>query len=220
MILGAGGLGQEIAWLIEEINDHSPEWRILGFLDSDARLHGESVLGYPVLGGDREASKLRGAGFVLGVGDPPLRKRIVERLRPEVTFWPTLISPTARVHGSNSVGVGVVLGRFADMTVGCVIGDFVMINIHAVLGHAVQVGEYSIVDPNVTINGEARVGRCCLIGANAFVRDVAIGDHATVGAGAVVVKDVPENCVVAGVPARVIRTGTPDHTLTRSERRT
>lgn len=219
VVLGAGGLGLEMAWLIEEINEHRPSWRLLGFLDSDPKLAGSRLLGYEVLGTDDDAHRYAEAGFVLGVGDARLRKRIVDRLLPVVSHWPTLVSPTAWVHPSNSLGRGVVVGRYADMTVNCVIEDFVMINIHAVLGHAVRVGRYSIVDPNTTINGEGTVGECCLVGANAFVRDVTVGNNVTIGAGAVVVKDVEDDCVVAGVPARIIRRGAPDHALTKSERR-
>lgn len=219
VILGAGGLGSEIAWLVEEINDFSPSWRILGFLDNDPGLTGKSFLGYPVLGTDDDAHLFPEAGFVLGVGDPGLRRRVVERIGPIASHWPTLVSPTVRLHKSNTLGMGVVVGRLADMTIDCVIEDFVMINIHAVLGHAVHVGRYSIIDPNVTINGEGRIGAGCLVGANSFIRDVTVGDDVTIGAGAVVVKDVPGDCVVGGVPARVIRAGRPVHGLTKSERR-
>jgi sugar O-acyltransferase (sialic acid O-acetyltransferase NeuD family) len=218
IILGAGGLGQEIAWLAEEINAAREEWNILGYLDADPATLGQRPLGYPVLGPDSDSAKFAHAYFALGIGDPRLRRRIVERLGSDAYQWATLVSPTASLHRSNSVGRGAVVGRYTDMTVNCRIGQFAMINIHVVLGHAVEIGDYSVVDPNVTINGEGRIGSCCLIGANAFVRDVTIGDGVTVGAGSVVVKDVEPNCVVAGVPAKVIRQGPPLHTLTKSER--
>jgi sugar O-acyltransferase (sialic acid O-acetyltransferase NeuD family) len=218
IILGAGGLGQEMAWLVEEINEHKKEWNLLGYLDRNPGAREARPLGYPMLGSDTDAQRFKHAYFVLGVGDPRLRRRIVETVGLQDVKWATLISPTARVHPSNLLGTGVVVGRYTDMTVDCRIGHFVLLNIHVVIGHAVHVDEYSVVDPNVTINGEARIGRECLIGANAFVRDVAIGDGATVGAGSVVVKNVEPDCVVAGVPAQVIRRGVPRHTLTRSER--
>lgn len=218
VIFGAGGLGLEIAWLAEEINAATPEWNLLGFLDQDPSLHGQKLIGYPVLGSDSDAGAYPDAYFALGVGDPRLRRRIVESLGARHANWATLISPTVRVHPSNKLGRGVIIGRYTDLTVNCTIGDFVMLNIHAVLGHSVEVGDYSLVDPNVTINGEGRIGCECLIGANAFVRDVKVGDRVTVGAGSVVVRDVEPDCVVAGVPAKVIRQGAPKHTLTKSER--
>ena len=219
IILGAGGLGQEIAWLIEEINESDKRWNLLGYLENELSLQREQLIGYPVLGQDEQAKDYKDAYFVLGVGDPRLRRRIVERLKKYNLKWASLISPTVRVHPSNVIGEGVVIGRYTDLTVNCRIGNYVMLNIHVVLGHEVEVGDFSIIEPNVTINGEAKIGNTCLVGANAFVRDVVVGDHVTVGAGSVVVKNVEPDCVVAGVPARVIKKGSPKHTLTRSERK-
>jgi sugar O-acyltransferase (sialic acid O-acetyltransferase NeuD family) len=218
IVLGAGGLGQEIVWLAEEINDAGPRWNIAGYLDDNPAAQGTSPLGYPVLGTLDDARRHPRARYFLGVGDPRLRQRMVERMRPLDLSWATLVSPTVRLHRSNKLGVGVGVGRYTDMTIDCEIDDFAYINIHVVLGHAVKVGQYSVVDPNVTINGEGVIGSVCLIGANAFVRDVKVGDGATIGAGSVVVKDVEPDCVVAGVPAKLIRMGSPRHTLSKSER--
>lgn len=53
---------------------------------------------------------------------------------------------------------------------------------------------------------ETHIGKKCFIGANAMIMcGVTIGDEVIVGAGAIVTKDVPSNCIVAGNPAKVIR---------------
>ncbi|MBN1663793.1 MAG: NeuD/PglB/VioB family sugar acetyltransferase [Deltaproteobacteria bacterium] len=218
IILGAGGLGLEIAWLIEEINEEKKTWNLIGFMDPHPGVQGKNFLDYPVLGGYSLIEKFQDAHYVIAFGDPRLRETVIEQNKTKINKWANLYSPTVRVHKSHRIGTGVVIGRYTDLTVGCRLGNFAMLNIHVVLGHNVIIGDYSIISPNVTINGGAKIGSVCSVGANAFVRDVTIGDYVSVGASSCVVKDVESDCVVAGVPARVIHKGKPFHSVTVSER--
>ena len=218
IILGAGGLGQEIAWLVEEINQSEKKWNLLGFLDSHPGVEGKSFHGYPVLGGFDAAQYFPNCYFVVAFGDPRLREQIVNVVSKYKVKWANLISPTVILHKSNKLGVGVVIGRLTDLTLDCELGDHTMLNIHVVLGHKVKIGDFSIVSPNVTINGGATIGRACSVGANAFVRDIVIGDYVTVGASSCVVKDVESNSVVGGVPAKLIRIGAPVNSVTTTQR--
>ncbi len=216
IILGSGGLAQEYAWLVEEINEEKKTFNLIGYLDDNPQRIGKECIGYPVLGTLADIGRFPSAFAIAGVGDPRLRQSVVDKVSPGFTRWTNLISPTCRIHKSHQIGVGVMIGRYTDLTVGCMIGNHVMLNIHCVIGHAVRVGDFSVVSPNVTINGEAVIGRVCYLGANAFVRNVHVGDGATIGASSAVVKDVEENCTVAGVPARVLHAGPPSHKLTRN----
>lgn len=59
-----------------------------------------------------------------------------------------------------------------------------------------------------SLHADTYIGRDCIIGINAIILPgVKIGNEVVVGAGAVVTKDVPDNCIVAGNPAKVIKTG-------------
>lgn len=81
----------------------------------------------------------------------------------------------------------------------------------------IHIGEETAVAPGVCImahncvigrgvNVDTRVGKNVLLGVNAIILPgVTIHDNVIIGAGAVVTKDVPSNCVVAGNPARIIR---------------
>ncbi|MBU0490172.1 MAG: NeuD/PglB/VioB family sugar acetyltransferase [Bacteroidetes bacterium] len=218
IIVGAGALGQELAWLIEEINDNNPEWNILGFLDDFAFDNKKSILGYPVLGRYDDYLSFMDSFFVVGFGDAVLREKIIRKMNSEELKWANLISPTVRVHRSNKIGKGVVIGRYTDLTVNCTIHDFVMLNIHVVLGHEVSVGQFSIISPNVTVNGGGRIGKACQIGANSFIRDIEVGDYSVVGASSCVIKNVDPESIVAGVPAKVLKVGRPNTSISRSER--
>ena len=118
--------------------------------------------------------------------------------------------------------------RFSNLRVlyfnrfwGMNIGEGTRISRKAFLDYAyprgLHVGEYTTITPGVHIfthdhvNGgkrDTRIGRYCFVGANAIIMPgITIGDHCIVGAGAVVTRDVPSNSVVAGNPAKVLKSG-------------
>ncbi len=218
IIIGAGALGQEVCWLVEEINEQSPTWNILGFLDDYGFENGTEFMGHKCIGKVDDAEKFSSANFSIAYGDPRFRENQYKRLEKCNLSWATLISPTVRIHKSNKIGKGVVIGRFTDLTVNCIIGDFSYLNIHVVLGHEVNLGEFSIVSPNVTVNGGAFIGKCCQIGANSFIKDIIVGDYSTIGASSCVIKNVDSYCVMAGVPAKLLKQGTPNKSISRDAR--
>ncbi|MBO5086503.1 MAG: acyltransferase [Paludibacteraceae bacterium] len=63
-------------------------------------------------------------------------------------------------------------------------------------------------DFSIAMHGDTYIGKRCFIGTNAIIMcGVKIGNEVVVGSGAIVTKDVPDNCIVAGNPARIIKTG-------------
>ena len=79
-----------------------------------------------------------------------------------------------------------------------------------VIHQSTRIGRNSIIYQNVTIgsgNGP-QIGENCIIGAGACVLgDITIGNNVNIGANAVVLKDVPDNCTVVGIPGRIIKCG-------------
>ena len=119
-----------------------------------------------------------------------------------------LFPPFSTDYGQNiTVGKNVFLNsgcRFQDQG-GITIGDGALIGHNVVLATLNHV--MSPKDRSSMVPAPIRIGKNVWIGANATVLPgVTIGDGAIVAAGAVVTKDVPENTVVGGVPAKVIRT--------------
>lgn len=84
---------------------------------------------------------------------------------------------------------------------------------YATILNAKRIGRNLRIKNNITIGNKNDdeslrpiIGDHCTIGVGAIIiGDVVIGDNVTIGAGAVVTKNIPNNCVVAGVPAKIIR---------------
>ena len=127
---------------------------------------------------------------------------------------PARIEPGALIRDNVTIGKNAVIMMGAVINIGAVIGEGTMIDMGAVLGGRATVGNNCHVGAGAVLAGVIEPASATpviieddvLIGANAVVIEgVRVGKGAVVAAGAVVVEDVPENMVVAGCPARIIK---------------
>ena len=210
-VVGAGGFAREVAWLIGDINQVSPEYDFLGFVVSDLAKLGrydsrKRLLGdYDWLG----SHKADVDALAIGIGDPEARIKVADELHgifPGIE-WPTLIHPTVILdHGSSELAAGVLLCAGTIGTVNLHIGPFSMVNLACTLGHETRLGKGCVLNPTVNVSGGVHLGDGVLVGTGAqLLQYVSIGDRAVVGAGAVVTKDVAAGDTVVGVPAKPLR---------------
>jgi 2,3,4,5-tetrahydropyridine-2-carboxylate N-succinyltransferase/tetrahydrodipicolinate N-acetyltransferase len=124
------------------------------------------------------------------------------------------IEPGAVIREQVEIGDRAVIMMGAIINIGAVIGEGTMIDMGAVLGGRATVGKNCHIGAGAVLAGviepasaqPVRIGDGTLVGANAVVIEgVQVGKNCVVAAGAVVIDDVPDNMVVAGCPARVIK---------------
>lgn len=124
------------------------------------------------------------------------------------------IEPGAIIRDQVTIGNNAVIMMGAAINIGAVIGEGTMIDMNAVVGGRGTIGRNCHIGAGAVIAGVVEppsakpviVEDNVLIGANAVILEgVTVGKNSVVAAGAIVIEDVPENTVVAGVPAKVIK---------------
>lgn len=206
VVYGAGGMGREAVELVQDVNDACPEWNILGFVDDDTSVVGREVAGTPVLG---TASWLRSdtdALVVLAIGSPATRLAAHHRARDCGRALATIIHPTAHVGRRVSLGPGAIVAAGAILTTDIVVGTSVIINVGSTVSHDDVLEDYVTIAPGAHLAGAvvAREGTDIGTGAS-VIPGRELGAWSRVGAGSVVIKDVPPKATVVGNPARALR---------------
>ena len=155
-----------------------------------------------------EVRSLAKGALLVPLLTPGRKKRVVkEALRHGLFAAETLIDPSAVVSGRSQISEGSIVGPGSVIASNCQIEAHVAINRAASIGHDCLIAEYSSVGPGATLSGGCRLDEGVFLGSGAVLAPkVRVGRNAVVGSGAVVVADVPSNTVVAGNPARIIRT--------------
>lgn len=142
--------------------------------------------------------------FILGLGGVLHRYNLYQKF-VNFGFSPqSIIAKNAQVSDSANLGEGLNIMSFVFIGPDSKIGKGSLINVQASVHHDVEIGDFVEVSPGAKILGNSTIGAFSTIGTNATILPkIKIGKNVIVAAGAVVTKDIPDNCLVAGVPAQI-----------------
>lgn len=198
IIMGAGDLGKDVAWLIERINAKEETYNLLGFTE---KAEMDSFQGYPVLGGDEVIENYEDVYVVCALADVKIREKIIDSL-PKNAHPATLIDPDAMIHKSAQIGEGSLIFAHAIVGVEARVGKQCIVLYNASVNHDVSVGDYTTVYPNATISGRCQIERYCEIGTGAsLIQHISVCDEAKIGVGAAVFTDIKNPGTTFGNPA-------------------
>lgn len=178
-----------------------------------AALRGEpgdpgKVLGIPVVFGEDTAGA---DAFIIGVGDNKTRAALYAEWQERGLTPTTVVHPSAIVAASARLGAGTFVAAGAIINPEACVGANAILNTGCTIDHDCSIGDHAHVAPGVNMSGAVYVGTGTLVGVGACVMPGArIGEWSVVGAGAVVVNDIPGRTVAVGVPAVGIKSAGGD----------
>lgn len=144
--------------------------------------------------------------LVITPDNPAVRSKLFKKYKGLGFKFKTLIAPDAVISKSASISEGCMIQSLCNVSSNTVLGNCVRVNIGANIMHDSHIEDFSVVAPNAVVLGYVSIAGESYIGANSTVLpNLRIGRNSIVGAGAVVTKDVSNNTVVAGIPARVLK---------------
>lgn len=207
LIIGAKGFAKEV---LQVFDDRGLNEEIAFYDDVNNDISGLLFNKFPILKNEEEVLrffKTNGNKFTIGVGFPALRLKLYKKFINLGGDFVSSISPSAQI-GSYDVSIGIgsnvlsqaILSNSSRIGIGCIA------YYNVVITHDCVVDDFVELAPNVILLGRCRIGRFTQIGANTTILpDVVIGENVIIGAGSVVTKDIPDNCMAMGVPAKVIK---------------
>lgn len=204
IIIGAGGYGREIFDFAHDSKGYGTEFVIKGFIDENPKAL-DSYRGYPpILKKVSEYEPEENDVFICAIGSVKPKKKCCEIILNKGGQFISLISNRAYVSSYNTkIGKGCIICPDSRVHCDVTIGDFVTLQPNAVLGHDVKVGNWCHINDYADCGGATHIGDEVTIHTHSFILPgFKVEKGATIGAGSIVVRNVKEEVVMFGNPAR------------------
>ena len=202
IIVGASGFGREVLRIIEDINEVTPTWEVLGFLDDNPNALDGVECEYEIIGTIKEWQPKPNQWLACALAFPEVKKKVVATLKERGANFTILVHPHAAINPRSVIGEGTIITNNCSISDNVHIGSFCTI-LGSGIAHDACVGDYSTLSGRCMLNGHVKVGTMVYMGCGVLVApSKKIGDGATVGIGSVVVSDVKAGYKVFGNPAK------------------
>lgn len=204
LIIGAGGHAQVVADALLQAREAGHHAEPIGYLDDNPSLIGQQRLGLPVIGALYSVATIPHDALVIAIGNNWVRKSLYLELQAQGYCFATVCHPRAIIAPDVKLGPGTVAFGGVVVNTGSIIGANVILNTGSTVDHHNHIGDHVHLAPGTHLGGDVQVGEGTLVGIGATIMSQrSVGKWSTVGAGALVNRNLPERVTAIGVPARI-----------------
>ncbi len=198
------------AAVVADILRLTGRYEVAGFIDDVvADRRGSEYFGASILGGREQLDALLARGVrhaIVGFGKCSARLDVASLLKSKGFELVTAVHPRAIIATGVPIGAGTVIAAGAVVNPNATVGENVIVNTCASVEHDCVIEDGVHLSPGVRLAGGVRIGRGAWVGIGATIIDkLRIGAGTIIGAGGVVVRDIPDRVMACGVLAKVIR---------------
>ena len=202
LIVGAGGFGREVYNYVEDCIKAGVNWQIKGFLDDNLNALDNYEYPKPVISSISDYIPDTNDIFICALGNPKVKKNVVETLLSRGAKFERLVHPTAYVGRNVKMGTGCVVCPNCVVTCDNQLGDFVMLNVGTSVGHDAQISSWVTISSHCDITGFVKIREGAFLASSVVViPSSSVGEWATVGVNSSVIAKVGNNTTVYGNPA-------------------
>ena len=201
MIIGAGGHAKVV---LDALRCERSANFGCQLADDDVSLSGKELMGVAIMTPVSPAL-CPGQAFHIAIGNNAIRERVACDCLKSGMLYETVKHPRSICASSATIAQGCFVAAGAVVSAEATIAEGGIINHGAVVDHDCVLDSFCHVAPNATLSGGVKLGKRVLIGSGAnILPGVSIADDCIIGAGAVVLHDLPAGSIYAGVPANRI----------------
>lgn len=179
-------------------------YSILGYFDKQEAASNPYDLEYLGFELDVDLKSIVKENYVFPtVGENHIREKLITIFNKENLKQFVLIDKSANVSKTAEIGFSTYVGKNVCVNSLVKIGSGVILNTNAVIEHECEIDDLVHIAPSATLAGNVKVGRGSFIGANSVCKqNITIGNNSTIGAGSALVKNMPDNEIWMGNPAK------------------
>ncbi|RXK17234.1 acetyltransferase [Macrococcus sp. DPC7161] len=200
VLLGNGGHAK----VIKDMIDRSNDLILAGILDDNISEYTEvDHVFYDKMSNLSQYLKHK---FVIAIGNNKVRLMLIDKYQLNESHFVSVIDSSAIISPSAHIGIGTVVMPRAVINANAEIGNHVIINSGSIIEHDNIIEDFVHISPGAVLSGTVTIKTLTHIGSNTtIIPNIVVGASSVIGAGSVVIRDISDEVVAVGNPAKVIK---------------